>query len=108
MQFLIHLQTRRFIGRMAFVALGTTQNQLDNMYDEFGENEKVINVLEKEAAERNVDFPLQESVDSVLYELRSAAQAYTEWQPSTVSSFLSVSKTKPKDLTICSNANIFL
>jgi hypothetical protein len=27
---------------------------------------------------------LQEGVDSVLYELRSAAKAYTEWQPSTV------------------------
>jgi hypothetical protein len=69
---------------MAFVALGTTRNELDNMYDELGDNEKVITALENQARERNVDFPLQESVNSVVYELRSAAKAYTDWQPSKV------------------------
>jgi hypothetical protein len=69
---------------MAFVALGTTRNELDNMYDKFGDREKVISALENQAAQTNIDFPLQEGVDSVLYELRSAAKAYTEWQPSTV------------------------
>jgi hypothetical protein len=69
---------------MAFVALGTTRNELDKMYDELGDSEKVISALQGQAAEANIDFPLQEGVDSVLYELRSAAKAYTEWQPSTV------------------------
>ena len=69
---------------MAFVALGTTQNELEFMYEKFGNNENVITALENQAAERNVDFHLQEGVNSVLYELRSAAKAYIDWQPSKV------------------------
>ena len=78
------LQTRQLIERTAFVALGTTRNELDNMYEELEDNEKVIAALENQAAERNVDFRLQESVKRILYELRSAAKAYTDWEPSKV------------------------
>jgi len=69
---------------MAFVALGTTQNESELMYEKFGNSEDVITALENKAAERNIDFHLQEGVNSVLYELRSAAKAYIDWQPSKV------------------------
>jgi hypothetical protein len=69
---------------MAFVSLGVTRNEVDNLYENLGENEEVINALENQAAEKNLNFPLKEQVDTVLYELKSAAKAHNDWQPSKV------------------------
>ena len=69
---------------MAFVGLGITKNEVDNLYEELEDNEEVINTLVDRAAENNVTFPLKETVDTVLYELKSAAKAHVDWQPSKV------------------------
>ena len=69
---------------MAFVGLGITRNEVNNLYEELGDNEKVITALIDRAAENNVTFPLKETVDTVLYELNSAMKAYVDWQPSKV------------------------
>ena len=70
---------------MVFVALGITKNEVDNLYENLEDDEKVINALVDRAAEENVTFPLKETVDTVLYELQSAAKAHMDWQPSKVS-----------------------
>ena len=72
---------------MAFVGLGITRNEVNNLYEELGNNEKVITALIDRAAENNVTFPLKETVDTVLYELNSAMKAYVDWQPSKVQNF---------------------
>ena len=78
------MQTRQVIEKMAFVRLGVTRNEVDNLYENLGENEEVITALENQAAEKNLHFPLKEQVDTVLYELKSAAKAHNDWQPSKV------------------------
>ena len=77
-------QTRQLIEKMAFVGLGITRNEVDNMYEELGDNEKVISALVDKAADENGTFPLKETVDTLLYELNSATKAYVDWQPSKV------------------------
>ena len=72
------------IDKMAFVALGITKNEVDNLYESLEDDEKVITALVGRAAEKNVNFPLKETVDTVLYELQSAAKAHVNWQPSKV------------------------
>ena len=69
---------------MAFVGLGTTRNEVDNLYEKLEDSSEVIAALEAQAAEENVIFPLKEKVSTVLYELRSAAKAHVDWQPSKV------------------------
>jgi hypothetical protein len=79
------LQRRQVIEKVAFVALGITQNELDNLYEELGEEEKVIAALQNQAAEKNMDIPLKENAETVQYEIESATNAHNEWQPSKVS-----------------------
>ncbi len=69
---------------MAFVELGMTQNELDNLYEELRDDEKVIAALEDQAVEKNLNFPLKKSVDTVLYELKSAGTTHNDWEPSKV------------------------
>jgi hypothetical protein len=70
---------------MAFVGLGVTRNEVDSLYEEkLGDSEEVITALEHRAAQENQIFPLKEKVDTVLYELKSAAKAYVAWEPSKV------------------------
>ncbi len=78
------MQTRQLIEKMAFVGLGTTRNEVDNLYEKLEDSSEVIAALEAQAAEENVIFPLKEKVSTVLYELRSAAKAHVNWQPSKV------------------------
>ncbi|CAB3989462.1 Phthiocerol synthesis polyketide synthase type I [Paramuricea clavata] len=78
------LVTRQVIEKMAFVRLGVTRNEVDNLYENLGENKEVITALENQAAEKNLNFPLKEQVDTVLYELKSAAKAHNDWQPSKI------------------------
>ena len=86
------MQARHLVEKMAFVGLGVTKNEVDNLYEELVDNEKVINALIDRAAEENVTFPLKETVDTVLYELKSAAKAHVDWQPSKVTLHLQSSK----------------
>ena len=70
---------------MSFATLGITRNELDALYEELGNNEdQVVTALLDKAADKNVTFPLKETVDTVLYELNSAMKAYVGWQPSKV------------------------
>jgi hypothetical protein len=73
---------------VAFVALGITQNELNDLYKEFVDDEKVIAALESHAAEKNVDFSLKDNVETVRYEIKAASKAHNEWQPSKVSFYL--------------------
>ena len=73
---------------MAFVGLGITRNEVNNLYEQLGDNEEVITALIDRAEENNVTFPLKETVDTVLYELNSAMKAYVDWQPSKVLNLL--------------------
>lgn len=73
---------------MSFATLGITRNNVDDLYEELRDSEKVINALVDRAADQNVTFPLKETVDTVLYELNSAMKAYVGWQPSKVLVFL--------------------
>ena len=86
------MQARHLVEKMAFVGLGVTKNEVDNLYEELVDNEKVITALIDRAAEENVTFPLKETVDTVLYELKSAAKAHVDWQPSKVTLHLQSSK----------------
>ena len=69
---------------MAFAGLGITRNEVDRLFEELGDSENVIASLMDRAAKENVTFPLKETVDTVLYELKSAAKAHVTWQPSKV------------------------
>ncbi len=82
--YFFHLQTRQAIEKMPFVELGITQNELDNLYEELGDDEKVIAALEDQAVEKNLNFPLKKNVDTVQYELKSAGKAHIDWEPSKV------------------------
>ncbi|XP_028415494.1 uncharacterized protein LOC114538524 [Dendronephthya gigantea] len=74
--------TRQLIEKMAFVELGINKHELDNFYEELKDEDEVVSALEDQAAVKNLVFPLKEKVDTVQYELRSAATAYLDWQPS--------------------------
>ena len=91
------MQARHLVEKMAFVGLGVTKNEVDNLYEELVDNEKVITALIDRAAEENVTFPLKETVDTVLYELKSAAKAHVDWQPSKVTLHLQSSKVNVKE-----------
>ena len=69
---------------MAFVGLGIAKKEVDDLYEELEDNNAIIAVLEGRASEENVTFPLKEQVEAVQHELNSAAQAYTDWEPSKV------------------------
>ena len=87
------LQVRHLVEKMAFVGLGLTKNEVGNLYEELVDNEKVITALMDRAAEENVTFPLKETVDTVIYELKSATKAHVDWQPSKVTLDLQLPRT---------------
>lgn len=74
-------QTRQMIEKGALVALGLTRNEVDDWYEKLGDDEKVISILQHQAAEKNMDFSLKKNVDTLQYELKCAAKAHKDWQP---------------------------
>ena len=80
----IFFQTRQVVERLAYVGLGIPKHEIENLYKELEDNEKMITALVNQAEEENVTFPLKETVDTVVYELKSASKAHVDWQPSKV------------------------
>ena len=81
---LIFLQVRQVIERISLTALAMTRNDVDYLYETLGNDDEVIAALEDRVFEKGHTFNLRENVDTVLYELRAAAKAFADWQPSKV------------------------
>ena len=64
----IFFQTRQVVERMAYAGLGISKDEIENLYKELEDNEKVITALADRATEENVTFPLKETIDTVVYE----------------------------------------
>ncbi|XP_028415505.1 uncharacterized protein LOC114544400 [Dendronephthya gigantea] len=77
--------TRRLLEKIAFVEMGKSKHDVNDYYEELQHQEKVIDVLEDEAAEKNIVLRLKERIETTKYEVRSAAEAHLDWQPSKVS-----------------------
>ena len=69
---------------MAYAGLGIPKREIESLYKELEDNEKVITALVNRAAEENVTFPLKETIDTLINEFKSAAKAHVDWQPSKV------------------------
>ncbi|XP_028418020.1 uncharacterized protein LOC114542749 [Dendronephthya gigantea] len=77
--------TRRLLEKIAFVEMGKSEHDVNDYYEELQDQEKVIAVLESEAAEKNIDLRLKDRIETTKYEVKSAAEAHLDWQPSKVS-----------------------
>ncbi|XP_028418110.1 uncharacterized protein LOC114543232 [Dendronephthya gigantea] len=65
--------------------MGKSEHDVNDYYEELQDQEKVIAVLESEAAEKNIDLRLKDRIETTKYEVKSAAEAHLDWQPSKVS-----------------------
>ena len=78
---LFHLQTKRLLKQLAYVRLGLTSKQFDELREQCSTEEQFISTLDERAVDQDVPLHVREEISSLQYQLKAAMTAHNSWQP---------------------------